>query len=54
MSFRINSGVHHVSFALQCIYVRSDEGGEDEDGEEESEFSGRRERMEIDWHLECR
>ena len=31
-------GVYHVPLGLQCIYGRSDEGGENEDGEEGREL----------------
>ena len=52
--FRIDRGVRQgyiMSFppplAFQCIYGPSDEGGENGDGEEGSEISGRGKRVEI-------
>ena len=36
---------------LQCIYGRSDEGGENGDGDEGSESSGGGMRVEIAWPL---
>ena len=39
--------MYHVPLALQCIYERSDEGGENGDGEEWHEISGGGKRMEI-------
>ena len=44
--FRINSDVrrvYHVPLAFQSIYGRSDEGGENRDGEEGSGISRKRE-----------
>ena len=32
--------MQHVSFSVQCIYGRSDDGCEDEDAKEGSELSG--------------
>ena len=55
--FRINSGVrrvYHVPLTLQCIYGRSAEGGKNEDGEEGSEISRGRKRVEIARPLVCR
>ena len=56
--FRISSGVrqgvYDVPLALQCIYGWSDEGGENEDGEEGSEISGGGKRMEVAWPLVCK
>ena len=31
---------YHVPFAFQCVYARSDEGGENEDGKDRSEILG--------------
>ena len=39
--------MYHVPLALHCIYGCSDEGGENEDGEEGSEISGVGKRVEI-------
>ena len=39
--------VYSVSLAVQCIYGRNDDGGEDEDGKKRSELSGGWERVEI-------
>ena len=55
--FRIDSGVrqgYHSSLAVQCIYGRSDEVGEDGDGKERSQIPGGWKRMEIAWPLVCR
>ena len=46
--------MRHVPLALECIYGRSDEGGEDGDGEEGSEISIGGKRVEITWLLVCR
>ena len=43
--------MYHVPLAPQCIYERSDEGGENGDGEEGSEISGGGKRVEIAWPL---
>ena len=45
------TGVYHVPLAVQCIYGWSNEGGEDGDGKERSEFPGGCERVEIAWPL---
>ena len=42
-----------VSLSVQCLYGRSDEGGEDGDEEEGSELSGGWERVEIAWPFVC-
>ena len=39
--------MYHVLLAFQCIYERSDKGGEDGDGKEGSEIPVGGERMEI-------
>ena len=39
--------MYHVSLALSCIYVRSDEGVENGDKEEGREISGGGKRAEI-------
>ena len=41
--------MYHVPLTLQCLYGRSDEGGENGDGEEKSEISGKGKRGEIAW-----
>ena len=46
--------MYHVPLALQCIFGRSDEGGENGDGEEGSEVSGGEKKVENDWLLVCR
>ena len=46
--------MYHVPLALQCIYERRDEGGENGDGEEGSEISGVRKGVETAWPLICR
>ena len=46
--------MYHVPLAFQCIYERSDEIGENEDGKEGSEIPGGRERVKITWPLVCR
>ena len=43
--------VHHIPLALHCIYGRSDEGGENGDGEEGREIPGEGNRVEIAWTL---
>ena len=48
------TGVYHVPLILSCIYGRSDEGGENLDGVEESEISRRGKRVEIARPLVCR
>ena len=49
--FRIDSGVrqmlNHVPFAFQCVYGCSDKKSENGDGENGSDISGGRERVEI-------
>ena len=47
------TGVYHVSLAVQYIYGWSDEG-EDGDGKERSELSGGWERVEVAFPLVCR
>ena len=39
--------MYHAPLAVKCINGWSDEGGEDGDGKEESEFHGGWERVEI-------
>ena len=54
--FRIEwgeTGVYHVSLAVQCIYGWSDEGGEDGDRKEGSELPGGWKRVDIAWPLAC-
>ena len=46
--------MYHVPLDLQYIYGRSDEVGENGDGEEESEISGGEKRVETAWPLVCR
>ena len=41
----------HVPLVFQCIYGRSDEGGENGDGKDGSEISEGGERVEITWPL---
>ena len=43
--------MYDVPLALQSIYGRSDEGGENLDGEEESEILEGGKRVEIAWPL---
>ena len=39
--------MYNIPLAFQCIYGRSDEGGEDGDELEESEIHGGRKKVEI-------
>ena len=39
--------MYHVPLAVQCIYERSDEGGDDGDGKEGSEIPGGWEKVKI-------
>ena len=48
------TGVYHVSLAVQSIYGWSDIGGEDGDGKEGSELHGGLKRVEIAWPFVCR
>ena len=48
------TGVYHVTLAVQCIYGWSDEGGEDGDGKEGNKIPGGWERVEIAWPIVCR
>ena len=45
--------VYHVPLPIQYIYGRSDEGGENGDGEEGSETSRGKKRVGIAWPLVC-
>ena len=44
----------YVPLDLQCIYGCSDDGGENRDGEDGNEISGRGKRVDITWPLICR
>ena len=46
--------MYHIPLDLQCIYGRSDEGGENGDGEEGSEILEGGKRVEIAWPIVCR
>ena len=46
--------MYHVPLALQFVYGRSYEGGKNGDGQEESEISGGRKRVDIAWYLAYR
>ena len=46
--------MYNVPLAFPCIYIFSDERGENEDGEERSEISGGGKKVKIAWPLVCR
>ena len=46
--------MYYVPLAVQCIYGKSDEGGEDGYGKEGSELHEGWERVKIAWPLVCR
>ena len=43
--------LYYVPLAFQCLYGRSNERGENGDGNEGSEIPGRGERSEITWRV---
>ena len=46
--------MYYVPLAVQCIYVWSDEKGEDGDGKEGSEIPVEWKKVEIAWPLVCK
>ena len=46
--------MYHIPLTFQCKYGRNDEGDENGDREEGSEFSGGRKIVKIAWPLVCR